>query len=176
RQLPDKAIDLIDEAASNIRMEIDSKPEDLEQLDRKIIQLKIEREALKKETDEASKKRLTKLDADLKKLETECERLNNIWKNEKAMLQGAQDIKSELERTRIEFDNARRAGNLTRMAELQYGKIPELEKKLLEASFIEKQETQLVRSKVTEDEIAEVVSKWTHIPVSKMLESEKEKL
>lgn len=176
RQLPDKAIDLIDEAASNIRMEIDSKPEDLDHLDRKIIQLKIEREALKKETDDASKKRLTKLDADLKKLETECERLNEIWKNEKATLQGAQNIKSELERARIEFDNARRAGNLSLMAELQYGKIPELEKKLTAASLAEKQETQLVRSKVTEDEIAEVVSKWTHIPVSKMLESEKEKL
>jgi ATP-dependent Clp protease ATP-binding subunit ClpB len=176
RQLPDKAIDLIDEAASNIRMEIDSKPEDLEHLDRKMIQLKIEREALKKETDEASKKRLTKLDADLKKLETESERLNEIWKNEKATLQGAQNIKSDLERARLEFDNARRAGNLSLMAELQYGKIPELEKKLAAASLAEKQETQLVRSKVTEEEIAEVVSKWTHIPVSKMLESEKEKL
>lgn len=176
RQLPDKAIDLIDEAASNIRMEIDSKPEDLEHLDRKMIQLKIEREALKKETDEASKKRLTKLDADLKKLETESERLNEIWKHEKATLQGAQNIKSDLERARLEFDNARRAGNLSLMAELQYGKIPELEKKLAAASLAEKQETQLVRSKVTEEEIAEVVSKWTHIPVSKMLESEKEKL
>jgi ATP-dependent Clp protease ATP-binding subunit ClpB len=176
RQLPDKAIDLIDEAASNIRMEIDSKPEDLEQLDRKIIQLKIEREALKKETDDASKKRLTKLDVDLKKLETECERLNEIWKNEKSTLQAAQNIKSELERARLEFDSARRAGHLTRMAELQYGTIPELEKKLVAASLAEEQETQLVRSKVTEDEIAEVVSKWTHIPVSKMLESEKEKL
>jgi ATP-dependent Clp protease ATP-binding subunit ClpB len=176
RQLPDKAIDLIDEAASNIRMEIDSKPEDLEHLDRKIIQLKIEREALKKETDEASKKRLTKLEADLDKLEAECHRLDVIWKQEKASLQGAQNIKSELERARLEFDNARRAGNLTRMAELQYGQIPELEKKLVAASAAEQQETHLVRSKVTEDEIAEVVSKWTHIPVSKMLESEKEKL
>ncbi|MBV8801459.1 MAG: ATP-dependent chaperone ClpB [Gammaproteobacteria bacterium] len=176
RQLPDKAIDLIDEAASNIRMEIDSKPEDLEQLDRKIIQLKIEREALKKETDEATKKRLSKLNDELKKLETECERLNDIWKNEKANLQGAQNIKSDLERARLEFDNARRAGNLTRMAELQYGQIPELEKKLAAASLAEQQETQLVRSKVTADEIAEIVSKWTHIPVSKMLESEKEKL
>lgn len=176
RQLPDKAIDLIDEAASNIRMEIDSKPEVLDQLDRKLIQFKIEREALKKETDDASKKRLEKLEKEIQKLEKEANELEQIWKKEKATLHGSQNIKAELERVRMEFDTARRAGDLTRMAELQYGRIPELEKKLNEASQAEKQQTKLVRSKVTEDEVAEVVSKWTHIPVSKMLESEKEKL
>lgn len=176
RQLPDKAIDLIDEAASNIRMEIDSKPEELDRLDRKIIQLKIEREALKKEKDEASKKRLSKLEEDLQKLETEASKLEEIWKNEKASLQGATNIKEELERARQEFETARRAGNLTRMAELQYGRIPELEKQLINANIAENQETQLLRSKVTEEEVAEVVSKWTHIPVSKMMESEKDKL
>ncbi len=176
RQLPDKAIDLIDEAASHIRMEIDSKPEQLDSLDRKIIQLKIEREALKKETDEASKKRLERLEQELKKLEEESEKLESIWQNEKSALQGAQTIKSDLERARLEFETARRAGDLTRMAELQYGKIPELERKLVDANIAEQQETQLLRSNVTEEEIAEVVSKWTHIPVAKMLESEKEKL
>lgn len=176
RQLPDKAIDLIDEAASNIRMEIDSKPEELDHLDRKIIQLKIEREALKKETDDGSKKRLNKLETELKKLETESAKLEDIWKKEKSTLQGATNIKEELERVRMEFETARRAGNLTRMAELQYGRIPELEKQLNEANLAEKQETQLLRSKVTAEEVAEVVSKWTHIPVSKMMESEKEKL
>ncbi|HSW92903.1 MAG TPA: ATP-dependent chaperone ClpB [Gammaproteobacteria bacterium] len=176
RQLPDKAIDLIDEAASNIRMEIDSKPEALDNLDRKIVQLKIEREALKKETDDGSKKRLERLEQDLKKLESESGKLEAIWQHEKSALHGAQTIKAELERARLEFDTARRAGDLTRMAELQYARIPELEKKLDEANLAEKQETQLLRSKVTEEEIAEVVSKWTHIPVSKMLESEKEKL
>ncbi len=176
RQLPDKAIDLIDEAASNIRMEIDSKPEELDHLDRKIVQLKIEREALKKESDEGSKKRLIKLEEELKKLETESARLEDIWKTEKAALHGATTIKEDLERARQEFDTARRAGNLTRMAELQYGRIPELEKQLEIASKAEHQETQLLRSKVTAEEIAEVVSKWTHIPVSKMMESEKEKL
>jgi ATP-dependent Clp protease ATP-binding subunit ClpB len=176
RQLPDKAIDLIDEAASNIRMEIDSKPEQLDNLGRKIVQLKIEREALKKESDEASKKRLEKLENELKKLESESDKLENIWQTEKSALQGATTIKTELERARIEFDTARRAGDLTHMAELQYGRIPELEKKLTEATLAEQQDTQLLRSKVTEEEIAEVVSKWTHIPVSKMLEGEKEKL
>lgn len=176
RQLPDKAIDLIDEAASNIRMEIDSKPEELDALDRRVIQLKIEREALKKETDEASKKRLSKLEDELKKLEQKANSLEEIWKNEKSALHGATNIKSDLERARQEFDTARRAGNLTRMAELQYSTIPELEKQLAAASAAEKNETQLLRSKVTEEEVAEVVSKWTHIPVSKMMESEKEKL
>jgi len=176
RQLPDKAIDLIDEAASHIRMEIDSKPEELDRLDRKIIQLKIEREALKKERDEGSKKRLEKIEQELKKLESELNKLEEIWNREKSALQGSQNIKTELERARLEFETARRAGNLTRMAELQYGKIPELEKKLSEATVAEKQATKLLRSKVTAEEVAEVVSKWTHIPVSKMLESEKDKL
>jgi ATP-dependent Clp protease ATP-binding subunit ClpB len=176
RQLPDKAIDLIDEAASNIRMEIDSKPEELDQLDRKIIQLKIEREAMKKETDEASKKRLIKLEDELKKLEEKCGKLEAIWKTEKSSLQGAQTIKSELERARLELETAHRAGNLTRMAELQYGRIPELEKQLAAVAAVEQSETQLLRNKVTEEEVAEVVSKWTHIPVAKMMESEKEKL
>lgn len=176
RQLPDKAIDLIDEAASNLRMEIDSKPEQLETLDRKVVQLKIEREALKKESDDASKKRLEKLEKELTKLEEESGKLEEIWRNEKSALHGAQTIKSELERVRQEFETARRASDLTRMAELQYAVIPDLEKKLAAATLAEEQETQLLRSKVTEEEIAEVVSKWTHIPVSKMLESEKEKL
>lgn len=176
RQLPDKAIDLIDEAGSNIRMEIDSKPEELDNLDRRVIQLKIEREALKKEKDEASKKRLAKLEEDLKKLEENSDKLNDIWKTEKATLQGAQNIKADLEKARLDFEAARRTSDLTRMAELQYSLIPELEKLLVAAALAEKKDTQLLRSKVTEDEIAEVVSKWTHIPVSKMLESEKEKL
>ena len=177
RNLPDKAIDLIDEAASNIRMEIDSKPEVMDNLDRRIVQLKIEREALKKETDEGSKKHLEKLESDLRKLEDEYKKLDTIWKAEKASLQDAQGIKSELEKAKMDFDNARRAGDLTKMAELQYGRIPELEKQLTEAtSTSEQKETQLLRNKVTDEEVAEVVSKWTHIPVSKMLESEKEKL
>jgi ATP-dependent Clp protease ATP-binding subunit ClpB len=177
RNLPDKAIDLIDEAASNIRMEIDSKPEVMDNLDRRIVQLKIEREALKKEKDEGSKKHLEKLETDLKKLEDEYNKLEQIWKSEKSSLQDAQTIKSELEKARMEFENARRSGDLSRMAELQYSRIPELEKRLLEASSDEpKKDKQLLRNKVTDEEIAEVVSKWTHIPVSKMLESEKEKL
>lgn len=177
RNLPDKAIDLIDEAASNIRMEIDSKPEVMDNLERRIIQLKIEREALKKEKDEGSKKHLEKLDADLYKLETEYKKLENVWKSEKSSLQDAQNIKSELEKTRTELETYRRMGDLSRVAELQYGRIPELERKLADASSDKKQaELHLLRNKVTEEEIAEVVSKWTHIPVSKMLESEKEKL
>src|SRR3990167_9038779 len=177
RNLPDKAIDLIDEAASNIRMEIDSKPEMMDNLERRIIQLKIEREALKKEKDESSKKHLEKLESELNKLEEEYKKLEKIWKAEKGSLNDAQAIKAELEKARTEFDSARRASDLTRMAELQYARIPELEKKLIEAtSGAEKEDKQLLRNKVTDEEIAEVVSKWTHIPVSKMLESEKEKL
>jgi ATP-dependent Clp protease ATP-binding subunit ClpB len=176
RQLPDKAIDLIDEAASNIRMEIDSKPEELDNLGRRIIQLKIEREALKKESDDGSKKRLVKLEEDLAKLEEKNATLDEIWQREKSALQGTQNIKAELEKARFELETASRSSNLARMAELQYGRIPELEKKLAEAMAVEKEGTQLVRSNVTEDEVAEVVSKWTHIPVSKMLESEKQKL
>jgi ATP-dependent Clp protease ATP-binding subunit ClpB len=176
RQLPDKAIDLIDEAAARIRMEIDSKPEALDRLDRRIIQLKIEREALKKETDEATRKRLATLQETLRGLEKEYADLEEIWKSEKASLQGTAHIREELDRVRLEMDAARRAGNLGRMAELQYGKIPELEKRLAQAQKAEDQTPQLVRNKVTDEEIAEVVSKWTGIPVSKMLEGEKEKL
>ncbi|MGH8170502.1 MAG: ATP-dependent chaperone ClpB, partial [Steroidobacteraceae bacterium] len=176
RQLPDKAIDLIDEAAARIRMEIDSKPEALDRLERRIIQLKIEREALKKEQDEASRKRLAALQETLHGLELEYADLEEVWKSEKAALQGAAQIREELDRVRLELDAARRAGNLGRMAELQYGKIPELEKRLAAADAAEDKAPQLVRNKVTEEEIAEVVSKWTGIPVSKMLEGEKEKL
>lgn len=177
RNLPDKAIDLIDEAASNIRMEIDSKPEVMDNLERRIIQLKIEREALKKEKDEASKKQLDKLQGDLNKLENEYKKLEDVWKAEKSSLQDAQSIKSELEKARMDFEAARRSADLQRMAELQYALIPELEKKLASASAGESQQAfQLLRNKVTDEEVAEVVSKWTHIPVSKMLESEKEKL
>jgi len=176
RQLPDKAIDLIDEAASRIRMEIDSKPEAMDRLERRIIQLKIEREALKKENDEASKKRLAILHDQLKGLEKEYADLEEVWKAEKAQVQSSAGIKEELERVRMELEAAHRAQNLARMSELQYGKIPELEKRLAQAAVAEQQETQLLRNKVTEEEIAEVVSKWTGIPVSKMLEGEKEKL
>jgi ATP-dependent Clp protease ATP-binding subunit ClpB len=176
RQLPDKAIDLIDEAASRIRMEIDSKPESMDRLDRRIIQLKIEREALKKESDEASKKRLAALEEQLHGLEKEYSDLDEIWKAEKASVQGAAHIKEELERAKLEVEAARRAQDLGRMSELQYGKIPELERRLAQASAAETQETKLLRNKVTEEEVAEVVSKWTGIPISKMLESEKEKL
>ena len=177
RQLPDKAIDLVDEAAARIRMEIDSKPESLDRLERRIIQLKIEQEALKKEHDEASRKRLKSLEGSLNALEREYADLDEAWKSEKASLQGAAHIREELERVRIELDTARRAGNLGRMAELQYGRIPELEKKLADAVAAEQKERpRLVRNQVTEEEIAEVVSKWTGIPVSKMLEGEKEKL
>jgi ATP-dependent Clp protease ATP-binding subunit ClpB len=176
RQLPDKAIDLIDEAAARIRMEIDSKPEALDRLERRIIQLKIEQEAMKKEQDEASRKRLATLQETLHGLEKEYSDLEEVWKSEKATLQGAAHIREELDRVRLELDSARRAGNLGRMAELQYGKIPELEKRLAAAVAAEGKAPQLVRNKVTEEEIAEVVSKWTGIPVSKMLEGEKEKL
>jgi ATP-dependent Clp protease ATP-binding subunit ClpB len=176
RQLPDKAIDLIDEAAARIRMEIDSKPEALDKLERRIIQLKIEQVALQKEKDEATRKRLAALEDNLAQLEREYADLEEIWKAEKATLQGASGIKEELEKVRNELDAARRRSDLARMAELQYGRIPELEKKLAAAQAAEGQATQLVRNKVTDEEIAEVVSKWTGIPVSKMLEGEKEKL
>jgi len=176
RQLPDKAIDLIDEAASQIRMEIDSMPEEMDKLDRRLIQLKIEREALKKESDEASKKRLAHLEEEIDKLEREFSDLEEVWKSEKAALQGATHIKEELERARQEMETARRAGDLQRMSELQYGRIPELEKQLEMASQAEAQEMKLLRNKVSEEEIATVVSKWTGIPVSKMLEGERDKL
>ncbi len=176
RKLPDKAIDLIDEAASRIRMEIDSKPEAMDRLDRRIIQLKIEREALTKEADEASKKRLDVLQEELDTLEREYADLEEVWKAEKAAMQGATAIKEELDRARIELETAHRAQDLQRMSELQYGRIPELERQLAAAADAEQRQTTLVRNKVTEEEIAEVVSKWTGIPVSKMLEGEKEKL
>ncbi|MEE8212848.1 MAG: ATP-dependent chaperone ClpB [Acidiferrobacterales bacterium] len=176
RNLPDKAIDLIDEAASRIRMEIDSKPEEMDRLDRRLIQLKIEREALKKESDEASKKRLKALETEISKLEREYADLDEVWKSEKAAVQGTQHIKEELDRARGEMETARRAGDLARMSELQYGRIPELEQRLREASAAEGKEMKLLRSAVTEDEIAEIVSRWTGIPVSKMMESEREKL
>ncbi|MGD8526950.1 MAG: ATP-dependent chaperone ClpB [Thioalkalispiraceae bacterium] len=176
RQLPDKAIDLIDEAASRIRMEIDSKPESMDKMDRKLIQLKIEREALNKESDEASRERLNRLQEEIAKLEREYSELEEIWHSEKAAVQGTQHIKEELERARQEVEAARRAGDLTRMSELQYGRIPELEKQLDMAAQAEMQETTLLRNAVTEEEIAEVVAKWTGIPVSKMLEGERDKL
>ena len=176
RQLPDKAIDLVDEAASRIRMEIDSKPETMDKLDRKLIQLKIEREAMNKETDAASKKRLADLEQDIDKLEREYKDMEEVWSAEKAALQGTQHIKEELDRARIELETARRAGDLARMSELQYGRIPELEKQLDMAAQAEMQETKLLRNKVSDEEIAEVVSKWTGIPVSKMLEGERDKL
>jgi len=176
RQLPDKAIDLVDEAASRIRMEIDSKPEAMDLLDRRLIQLKIEREALKKEKDDASKKRLEALEEEIEKLEREYSDLEEIWKSEKAAMHGTTQVKEELERARLEMDTARRANDLARMSELQYGRIPELEKQLEIAAQAEMQEATLVRNKVTDEEVAEVVSRWTGIPVSKMLEGEKEKL
>jgi ATP-dependent Clp protease ATP-binding subunit ClpB len=176
RQLPDKAIDLIDEAGSLIRMEIDSKPEALDKLDRRIIQLKIEREALKKETDEASRKRLGTINDTLGALEKEYSDLEEIWKAEKATVQGAAHIKEELERARQDVDTARRAQDLARMSELQYGRIPALEQKLAKALEIEQKPNQLVRNSVTETEVAEIVSKWTGIPVSRMLEGERDKL
>jgi ATP-dependent Clp protease ATP-binding subunit ClpB len=176
RKLPDKAIDLIDEAASRIRMAIDSKPEPLDKLERRIIQFKIEKEALKKEKDGASKKRLIDLESELNALQKEYSDLEEIWKAEKASVSGAAHIKEELDRARIDFDAAKRAGDLARMSELQYGKIPELEKQLTFASEAETKETTLVKNHVGEEEIAEVVAKWTGIPVSKMLEGEKEKL
>ena len=176
RQLPDKAIDLIDESASRIRIEIDSKPEEMDKLERRIIQLKIEREALKKETDDASLKRLEDIADKLSGLEKEFSDLEEIWKAEKAAMQGATHIKEELERARLEFETAHRANDLGRMSELQYGRIPELEKQLQGAMQAETSEKTLLRNNVTEEEVAEIVSKWTGIPVSKMLEGEKEKL
>jgi ATP-dependent Clp protease ATP-binding subunit ClpB len=176
RQLPDKAIDLVDEAASQIRMEIDSKPEEMDRLERRLIQFKIEREAMNKETDPASQKRLSDLESQIERLEREYSDLEEIWKSEKAALQGTTHIKESLERARLELETAHRAGDLTRMSELQYGRIPELERQLDMATQAEMQEMKLLRNKVTDEEIAEVVSKWTGIPVSKMLEGERDKL
>jgi ATP-dependent Clp protease ATP-binding subunit ClpB len=176
RQLPDKAIDLIDEAASRIRMELDSKPEEMDRMERRMIQLKIEREALKKESDEASRKRLAIIDEQLKTLEREFADLDEVWKAEKASVQNSAHVREELERARQELETARRAQDLARMSELAYGRIPELERRLAQADVAEQQETKLLRNRVTDEEVAEVVSKWTGIPVSKMLEGEKEKL
>ncbi|MBI6577909.1 ATP-dependent chaperone ClpB [Pseudomonas viridiflava] len=176
RQLPDKAIDLIDEAASRIRMEIDSKPEVLDRLERRLIQLKVEAQALKKEKDEAAIKRLDKLQDDIQRLELEYADLEEIWTSEKAEVTGSAQIQQKIEQSRQELEAARRRGDLNRMAELQYGIIPDLERSLQMVDQHGKPENQLLRSKVTEEEIAEVVSKWTGIPVSKMLEGEREKL
>ena len=176
RQLPDKAIDLIDEAGSRIRMEIDSKPEVMDKLDRRLIQLKIEREALKKESDSASKKRLADLQQQITGLEKEYSDLDEVWKAEKASVQGSTQLKEELDKARIEMEAAQRANDLGRMSELQYGLIPSLEKQLAEADNADSLEMTLLRNKVTDEEIAEVVSSWTGIPVSKMLEGEKDKL
>jgi len=176
RQLPDKAIDLIDEAASRISIEIDSKPEEMDRLDRKIIQLKIEREALRKETDEASRRRLTDLETQLAKIERESADLEEIWKSEKAALQGTHQVQADLDRARTDFESARRSGDLARMSELQYGVIPALEKRLAASSDTDRAPMKLLRNRVTDEEIAEVVSKWTGIPVSRMLEGERNKL
>ena len=176
RQLPDKAIDLIDEAGSRIRMEIDSKPEEMDRLERRLIQLKIEREALKKDSDAAAKKRQQKLESDIAELEREYADLEEIWKAEKASMQGATHIKAELEQARVNLEAAHRVGDLEQMAQIQYSIIPELEKQLANAGAEEQVEKQLLRNKVTEEEIAEVVSKWTGIPVAKMLEGERDKL
>jgi len=176
RNLPDKAIDLIDEAGSRIRMEIDSKPEEMDRLDRRLVQLKIEREALKKESDEASKKRLSALEEEIGRVEREYSDLEEIWKAEKAALAGTHTIKEKLERARLDFEAARRGSDLTRMSELRYGVIPALEKQLDMATQAEMQEMKLLRNRVAEEEIAEVISKWTGIPVAKMLEGERDKL
>ena len=177
RQMPDKAIDLVDESASRIRMEIDSKPEEMDRLERRLIQLKIELEAMKKESDEASKKRRGNLEQEIERLEREYSDLEEVWKSEKAAVHGETQIKESLERARQELETARRAGDLGRMSELQYGRIPELEKQLARADAADDEtEHRLLRNKVTEEEVAEVVSRWTGIPVSKMLEGERDKL
>ncbi|WP_272520554.1 ATP-dependent chaperone ClpB [Providencia sp. PROV223] len=176
RMLPDKAIDLIDEAGASLRMQMDSKPESLDRLERRIIQLKLEQQALKKESDDASKKRLEMLEEELAEKEREYSALEEEWKAEKASLTGTQHIKAELENTRIEMEKARRMGDLAKMSELQYGKIPELEKQLEAATKAEGKSMKLLRNKVTDVEIAEILARWTGIPVSRMLESEREKL
>lgn len=176
RQLPDKAIDLIDEAAASIRLQIDSKPEPLDRLDHKIIQLKMERQAVAKESDEASKRRLEAIDAEIKESEEEFSKLEDIWKKEKLSLEGTQQIKVDLENARHEFEVAKRSGDLARMSELQYGIIPSLEKRVADAGNVEMGNSELVKHKVTDAEIAEVVSRATGIPVAKMLEGERDKL
>jgi ATP-dependent Clp protease ATP-binding subunit ClpB len=176
RKLPDKAIDLIDEAASQIRMEIDSKPVEMDKLERRLIQYKIEHEALKKATDPASKERLAKLTKDMDETEKKYKEMEEVWNREKSALVGTQQIKEEIDRLRQELDAARRAGDYARMSELQYGRIPELEKKLNSAEKMDPKDFKLLRNKVTDEEIASVVSRWTGIPVSKMMEGEKQKL
>ncbi|MGQ8365038.1 ATP-dependent chaperone ClpB [Glaciecola sp. 1036] len=176
RQLPDKAIDLIDEAASSIRMQIDSKPEEMDRLERRIIQLKLEEQALAKETDDASHKRLEVIELEREQAEVKFAELEKVWNSEKDAMQGTQGIKAELEQAKLDLEIARRASDLNRMSELQYGRIPELEQRLEKASEMESSENQLLKNKVTDVEIADVLSRWTGIPVSKMLESEKEKL
>ena len=176
RMLPDKAIDLIDEAASRIRMEMDSKPESMDRLDRRLIQLKIEQIALEKESDEASKKRLTTLENEITSLERELSDLDEVLKSEKAMMHGSQDIKESLEKARMELEVATRNNELEKMSELRFGVIPQLEKQRDMAEQVDTQDFTLLRNKVGEEEIAEVVSKWTGIPVSRMLEGERDKL
>ena len=176
RQLPDKAIDLVDEAASRIRMEIDSKPEAMDRLERRLIQLKIEREAVKKDEDAGAVKQLELLNEQIEKVGREYSDLEEIWKAEKASLQGAAQIKSEIEQAKLELEAAGRSGDLTRMSELQYGRLPELEKQLTSAQEAENAERTLLRNKVTEEEVAEVVSRWTGIPIAKMLEGDRDKL
>lgn len=176
RQLPDKAIDLIDEAASMIRMEIDSSPEEMDKLNRRLIKRKMERESLKKETDEASIERLQELDQRIEEMEREYTELDETLKAEKAMVQGATHIKEELDKARHELESAQRAGDLAKMSEIQYGRIPDLEKRLESAINTGDNQFTLLRTKVTEEEIADVVSRWTGIPVSKMLEGERDKL
>jgi ATP-dependent Clp protease ATP-binding subunit ClpB len=176
RQLPDKAIDLIDEAASRIRMEIDSKPEIMDKMERRLIQLKIEAEALKKDEDKLTRKTLKQLHLTIEQLEREYADLEEIWNTEKAAVQGTQHVKERLEQTRIELETARRSGDLARMSELQYGRIPELEKQLDMASQAEMMDMQLLHNKVTDETIANVISRWTGIPVDKMLEGERDKL
>lgn len=176
RQLPDKAIDLIDEAGSRIRMEIDSKPEEMDRLERRLIQLKIERQAVKKDKDAAARKRQQKLEDDIAELSREFADLEEIWKAEKASMQGSTHIKSELEQAKVNLEAAHRSGDLEKMAQIQYSIIPELEKQLSSASSEVQAEIRLLRNKVTEEEVAEVVAKWTGIPVSKMLEGERDKL
>ncbi len=176
RQLPDKAIDLIDEAAASIRLQIDSKPESLDRLERRIIQLKLEQQALMKEDDDASRKRLELINQEIGEKDREYNELDEVWKAEKAALAGTQHIKAALEQARQDLDVARRAGDLGRMSELQYGRIPELEKQLDLATQAEMQETSLLRNRVTDVEIADVLARWTGIPVARMLEGERDKL
>ncbi|MEN5292666.1 type VI secretion system ATPase TssH, partial [Stenotrophomonas lactitubi] len=176
RQLPDKAIDLMDEAASRLRMEIDSKPEELDRLERRLIQLKIQREMLKKEKDDASRQRLADLENDIDALEREFSDLNEVWKSEKAALQGTTKIKEQVEQAKVELESAQRRQDFARMSEIQYGVLPQLEKQLAAAQEVENHDFKLVQDRVTDEEIAEVVSRWTGIPVNKMLEGERDKL